>query len=70
MRIKGFHGYLRNNRAKKMDDIATVISKDFEWEFNGNVGEFAELWKDSMLVHYKDAVFTIYVSDHINFQQR
>lgn len=35
--------------ARKMDAIAVPIKVDYEWEFEGSVGDFAEKWGDKFL---------------------
>ena len=75
--IKGYHGTLPSKLAKEMDNIAMPIQPNYEWEFEGSVGDFAEKWgrmfmalpdveasKDRM-AHYQ-----IYVTQHNSWGAR
>ena len=75
--VKGWHGKLSPNFAKKMDGIAIPIQKDYEWEFEGSVGDFADQWQDKFMALMAfcpspgDKVdYDIYITQFSNFGQR
>lgn len=74
IRVKGWHGRLSPDFAKKMDEIAIPIQTDYEWEFEGSVGDFADQWRDKFMALFCPSIGTanydIYITQHSNFGQR
>lgn len=65
--IKGFHGQLNPMDSLRMNNIATVYTKDYIWHFNGTIQDFADTWKKNFLVWYQDGIPQIYVTSKRGF---
>ncbi len=76
--IKGWHGRLSPKLAKEMDAIAMPIEKDYIWEFEGSVGDFADKWGKPFLAYPPGKIqkadlvtsWNIFVTDHNSFGAR
>ena len=53
IQIRGWHGAVSPALGVKMNEIATPTSVGchYEWDFNGTVAAFAELWDMPFLVY-------------------
>lgn len=66
--IRGYHRSLPPKMAKELDAIAMPIQLNYEWEFEGSIGDFSEQWKKPFLAYPKDRI--VFVTQHNSFGAR